>query len=106
MERLKKWGEMATALTVIAALFSGMIAAFGGHIPPYMSWAEGMTLEDAVKNNAQATQQLTVVILSDKVADIQTVLAANPSDKNLRSSLLYWQQQLAIAQAATLPPRK
>lgn len=102
-DRLKRWGELAAAMTAVAAVFSAMVAAFGGHLPPWATWAWAMSLEDATKQNSIQIGQLNTLLLSDKVSQLEGAVAANPGDQNLRASLNYWKLQLQIAQSASLP---
>lgn len=105
LARIKLWGEMAIALTAVSAAFSFLVSAFGGHLPPWATFAWAQTQEQIQRENAKQISQLNVLILSDKVAQIQTAVSQNPSDVNLRASLLYWQEQLQQAMTATLSRR-
>lgn len=102
-ERLKRWGEMAGAGMAVWALAVALVALVGGHLPPWIPWAEAMSLEDATKQNTQQIGQLNVLMLSDKVAQIKSAADKNPGDVNLQMSLSYWQIQLQQAMAASLP---
>lgn len=103
VETIKRWGDTALALTAISAILAGGVSVFGGHLPPWATEAWAAEQEQRTQTNTQAINQLTVLLLSDKVAQIQGALLSNPGDQNLRASLLYWQNQLSSAQASTLP---
>lgn len=105
LAKVKLWGEMAVALTAVAAVFAAIIGAFGGHFPPYATYAWAMSQEELSAQNARGIAALQAIVISDKIGDIQAALYAHPEDRNLHASLLYWQQQLTAAQNAALPPR-
>jgi hypothetical protein len=102
-ERVKRWGEAAAAATALWALILGFTTAVGGHLPPWATYAWAQSQDQITRQNALQLSELNVIMLSDKVAQIQGALQTNPGDVNLRASLLYWEQQLAVAQAMTMP---
>ena len=106
LEKLKAFGAGCGAAMAVWALFAGLIAAFGGHIPPWMSYAWGQTIEQSNQQNAKAIQQLNTLIIGEKVAQLQARVAQNPQDVLARQELQYWTIQLEQAMAATLPQRR
>lgn len=106
MERLKRYGEMCGAFAAIWAVVVFLTAVVGGHLPPWATWAWAQTQEQLQQQNIQQIGQLNALMLSDKVSQLQSAVTTNPGDPNLRASLNYWQMQLGLAQAASMPRRK
>lgn len=102
-DRIKRWGEIAAATSAVAVLFSAVVAFLGGHLPPWTPYAWAQTAQQSIDQNALAVQQLRTLIISDKVAQLQTYVAANPGDVRARQELSYWSIQLQQAMQQTLP---
>lgn len=46
---IKRQGDAAIALAAVGGIISSIIIAFGGHIPPYTSYALGQDLQAKIK---------------------------------------------------------
>lgn len=98
MAQLKRLGEAAGAGLAVWAIIVALVGLVGGHLPPWATYAWAQSQQ-------QLTSQLTVLVLSDKVAQIQAALAAHPGDVNLQASLNYWKIQLQVAMDESLPAK-
>lgn len=102
-EKLKAFGAGAGAAMAIFALFGATVSFFGGHVPPWATYAWSQTIEQSTQQNSLAVQQLRTLIISDKVAQLRAYVAANPQDARAQQELQYWVIQLQQAMATTLP---
>lgn len=62
-EALKKYGQLAAAVTAIVAVLSGAVVIVGGHLPPWATFADAQAIEKRLdKNDAvQASIQLELL---------------------------------------------
>lgn len=101
-EKLKSFGAGAGAAMAVLAAMTAMISAFGGHVPPWATYAWATTIEQATTQNAVSIQQLNALFISQKVAELQARAAANPQDVFVQQELRYWTIQLKQAEDALL----
>lgn len=63
LEALKRYAEMAIAVTAIVALLDGAVVLVGGHLPPWETFADAQDVKDRLNKNdvVQASIQLELL---------------------------------------------
>lgn len=102
LEKLKSFGAGAGAAMAVFAALSALVSAFGGHMPPWATYAWAQTIEQATAQNRVSIQQLNALLMSQKVAELQARAVANPRDVFVQQELRYWTIQLKEAEDALL----
>lgn len=104
---LKRAAEVIGATAVVYASAVGIIVAFGGHVPPWATFADAQTLEQSLKSFEKSQDQndkalksnidlLTLERLRDDAKEATIRAEAHPHDATAQGDKWFAQKRLEI----------
>lgn len=104
-DRLKRFGETAGYVAVIAGLFTGFCKFLDVNLPPWVSVADGQAILNRLNKSDVTQRSIQIEILSAQLDRAWDAYRANPKDDEAKANIWRLTRQLKeLDPTIPLPP--